>query len=526
MGSYVQTNTATKIRPTHGATATIVATQSKPEQPKWPGWPGHNVYRLIVPVMKVGSIIGRKGEAVKKLCVETRARVRVLDAPVGSPHNIVLISGKEEPEAVLSPAMVAVMRIFKRINGLPEGDEDDTRSSGIADGVFCSVHLLVASEQAISMIGRHGSTIKSIQESSGAVIRVLSNVEVPTFANSNENVVELQGVAVKVIKALESVVGHLRKFLVDHSVLPLFEKRFHIASVSQNQQTENWADKTTLHPTMQVGMGNDDYSSSVKREMLYLDRQRNQDSISSLSGLSYSGQGTGLSGISSMGHGPIVTQVAQTMQIPLAYASDIIGEEGSNIALIRHASGAVLTVQESVGLPDEITIKIRGTSLEVQAAQKLIQECVSRSQEVIPGAGSNVNTEPDPRSSYSLGSRSFELEYDYWLWLNNANAVDSVIASDILKDATKVVAKIIGKPESYVMIVLNGGVPISFAATEEPAAYGELISIGGLGPSVNGKLSSTIADILQTKLSIDASRFYIKFYDVQRSNFGFNGSTF
>lgn len=65
------------------------------------------------------------------------------------------------------------------------------------------------------------------------------------------------------------------------------------------------------------------------------------------------------------------------------------------------------------------------------------------------------------------------------------------------------------------MIVLNGGVPISFAGTEEPAAYGELISIGGLGPSVNGKLSSTIADILQTKLSIDASRFYIKFYDVQ-----------
>ena len=65
------------------------------------------------------------------------------------------------------------------------------------------------------------------------------------------------------------------------------------------------------------------------------------------------------------------------------------------------------------------------------------------------------------------------------------------------------------------MILVNGGVPIAFAGTEEPAAYGELISIGGLGPSVNGKLSSTIAEILQTKLSIDSSRFYIKFYDVQ-----------
>ncbi|KAH1072589.1 hypothetical protein J1N35_024917 [Gossypium stocksii] len=93
--------------------------------------------------------------------------------------------------------------------------------------------------------------------------------------------------------------------------------------------------------------------------------------------------------------------------------------------------------------------------------------------------------------------------------------VDAVTTSDIPKDATEAVAKIIGKPESYVMILVYGGVPMAFAGTEAPAAYGELISIGGLGPSVNAKLSSTVADILQTKLSIDSSRFYIKFYDVQ-----------
>ncbi|CAM8959735.1 unnamed protein product [Rhodiola kirilowii] len=104
--------------------------------------------------------------------------------------------------------------------------------------------------------------------------------------------------------------------------------------------------------------------------------------------------------------------------------------------------------------------------------------------------------------------------------------VDAVTASDILKDATKAVAKIIGKPDSYVMILLNGGVPIAFAGTAEPAAYAELVSIGGLGPGVNGKLSSTIAQILQTKLSIESSRFYIKFYDVERSLFGYNGSSF
>ncbi|MCI30639.1 macrophage migration inhibitory factor-like protein, partial [Trifolium medium] len=40
----------------------------------------------------------------------------------------------------------------------------------------------------------------------------------------------------------------------------------------------------------------------------------------------------------------------------------------------------------------------------------------------------------------------------------------------------------------YVMIVLKGSVPISFGGTKHPAAYGELVSIGGLGPDVNKKL--------------------------------------
>ncbi|KAB2626353.1 macrophage migration inhibitory factor-like protein [Pyrus ussuriensis x Pyrus communis] len=104
--------------------------------------------------------------------------------------------------------------------------------------------------------------------------------------------------------------------------------------------------------------------------------------------------------------------------------------------------------------------------------------------------------------------------------------VDGVVASDILKDATKAVSKIIGKPESYVMILLNRTLPIASACTEEPAVYAELISIGSIGPGVNEKLSSTIAEVLETKLSIDSSRSYIKFYDVERSFFGFNGSTF
>ncbi|PKA67254.1 phenylpyruvate tautomerase [Apostasia shenzhenica] len=93
--------------------------------------------------------------------------------------------------------------------------------------------------------------------------------------------------------------------------------------------------------------------------------------------------------------------------------------------------------------------------------------------------------------------------------------LDGVDTSSILSEATKTVAKLIGKPESYVMIVLKGSVPMSFGGTEAPAAYGELVSIGGLNPDVNKKLSAAIALILEKKLSIPKSRYFLKFYDAK-----------
>nr|GEY76363.1 hypothetical protein [Tanacetum cinerariifolium] len=76
--------------------------------------------------------------------------------------------------------------------------------------------------------------------------------------------------------------------------------------------------------------------------------------------------------------------------------------------------------------------------------------------------------------------------------------LDGIDTSAILSEATSVVAKLIGKPEAYVMIVLKGSVPMAFGGTEEPAAYGEIVSIGGLNADVNKKLSAAVADILKS----------------------------
>ncbi|KAF4381838.1 hypothetical protein F8388_010807 [Cannabis sativa] len=495
--SLVPTNTVTETGATttsasEAETAVAPSTESQLESAsappsatitaadkRWPGWPGDCVFRLIVPVVKVGSIIGRKGELIKKMCEETRARIRVLDGAVGTPDRIVLISGKEEPDITLSPAMDAVIRVFKRVSGLSES-EVDGKVPGAAGAAFFSIRLLVASTQAINLIGKQGSLIKSIQENSGASVRVLSGDEVPYYAVADERIVELQGEGLKVLKALEAVIAHLRKFLVDHSVLPLFEKKTYNVPSSQEQHVETWADKPLAHGASQTGLVAN-YPLSATRESLFLDRENQLEShipsarislygqdpslpgirssglgssglgSSSLSssglgssglgssGLGSSGLGSsglGSSGLGSLGLGssglgssglgssglgssglgssslgrtgaPIVTQIAQTMQIPLAYAEDIIGIEGSNIAYIRRTSGAILTVQESMGLPDEITVEIKGTSTQVQLAQQLIQEVMSNHKESLSSSYGRIDT-TGLRSSYSqLSSSSY-----------------------------------------------------------------------------------------------------------------------
>lgn len=370
---------------------------------KWPGWPGHCVFRLIVPVLKAGMIIGRKGELIKKMCEETRSRVRVLEGPTSSPDRIVLIHALEEPDAPLSPAMDAALRVFKRVSGFPEVGADNIVSS-TSGSAFTSIRLLVPSTQAINLIGKHGAVIKSIQEKSGASVRVLSNDEVPNYVTSEERIVELQGEQLKVLKALEAVIGHLRKFLVDPSVIPLFATS-HNNTAPQEQPSENWKDKIVMQSAPQTRLGMDYSSIPLKRESLYLDHDPFE---SHLSAASRYGVDHGLSGLRltapGRAGGPIISQVAQTMQIPLGYAEDIIGIQGVNIAYIRRSSGAILTVQESRGAPDEITVEIKGSSSQVQAAQQLIQEFIGHKE---PKSSGYSNMDTGFRSSYSQLSTAY-----------------------------------------------------------------------------------------------------------------------
>lgn len=91
--------------------------------------------------------------------------------------------------------------------------------------------------------------------------------------------------------------------------------------------------------------------------------------------------------------------------------------------------------------------------------------------------------------------------------------------------ASKLTAQALGKPETYVMVLVEDEQVLLFAGNDQPAAYIELKSIG-LPESDTAGLSSSLCQLVSEQLSIDNSRIYIEFSNAQRHMWGWKGATF
>lgn len=374
---------------------------------KWPGWPGESVFRMLVPAQKVGNIIGRKGEYIKKIVEETKARIKILDGPPGSQERAVMVSAKEEPDAPFPPAMDGLLRVHRRIVDGLDGDA----SQATPAGGKVSTKLLVPATQAGSLIGKQGSTVKSIQETSSCIVRVLGQEDLPVFALQDDRVVEVVGEPANVHSAVELIASHLRKFLVDRSIIPLFEKQMQAPTTPmEHMPPQPWGPPHGLPPNAGGGHGygpGPQYMPPPPRQFDNYyppadvpppsDRQSHQ-------GISAYGREPPMGIHASSNAQPaqsMITQVTQHMQIPLLYADAVIGTNGATISYIRRASGATVTIQESRGAPGEMTVEINGTGSQVQAAQQLIQNFMADAAAASAPAQTGGSTEQAYTQGYS-----------------------------------------------------------------------------------------------------------------------------
>ncbi|XP_014501915.1 KH domain-containing protein HEN4 [Vigna radiata var. radiata] len=219
--------------------------------------PGSAVFRLLCPVSRIGSVIGKGGAIISQIRQESGVKVKIEEAIPGCDERVITISGSDkgsEPEEVHaeqvrevnnddagiegkgdeeerdggdgddneekedkssvivqdspsekgnSAIRKAISLVFERmvegVEEMSEGDEESNKSSTL---VF---RLLILTTQVGCLLGKGGSVIKRMAAESGAHIRILPKDKLPACASGSDEIVQISGGVDVVRKALQSV---------------------------------------------------------------------------------------------------------------------------------------------------------------------------------------------------------------------------------------------------------------------------------------------------------------------------------
>jgi len=98
-------------------------------------------------------------------------------------------------------------------------------------------------------------------------------------------------------------------------------------------------------------------------------------------------------------------------------------------------------------------------------------------------------------------------------------------ADETVKALSSLAADMLGKPEQYVLAILEDDKEMTFGGTNAPAAFVTLHSIG-LPEDRTPEFSASICSFLETAMGIPSDRIYIAFGNLERHLFGWNSKTF
>ncbi|GKV16813.1 hypothetical protein SLEP1_g27395 [Rubroshorea leprosula] len=186
------------------------------------------VYRILCPSRKIGGVIGKGGNIIKALRVETQATITVADPVPGSDERVIIIYssptkilGKHNPDEDLTAgneyelmephcaAQDALLRVHDRI-------VEEELSGGVAsdddnESTVVTVRLLVPNNMVGCLLGRGGDVIQRLRSDTGASIRVLPSDHLRSCAMSTDELVQISGKNDVVKRALYEVSTHLHQ---------------------------------------------------------------------------------------------------------------------------------------------------------------------------------------------------------------------------------------------------------------------------------------------------------------------------
>ncbi|XP_012394527.1 poly(rC)-binding protein 3 isoform X8 [Orcinus orca] len=288
--------------------------------------------RLLMHGKEVGSIIGKKGETVKKMREESGARINISEG--NCPERIVTITGPTD----------AIFKAFAMIAYKFEEDIINCMTNSPATSKPpVTLRLVVPASQCGSLIGKGGSKIKEIRESTGAQVQVAGDM----LPNSTERAVTISGTPDAIIQCVKQICVVMLESPPKGATIPYRPKPASTpvifaggqAYTIQGQYAIPHPDLTKLH---QLAMQQTPFPPLGQTNPAF-------------PGLDASPPAS-----------------THELTIPNDLIGCIIGRQGTKINEIRQMSGAQIKIANATEGSSERQITITGTPANISLAQYLI----------------------------------------------------------------------------------------------------------------------------------------------------------
>ncbi|XP_068777661.1 poly(rC)-binding protein 2 isoform X10 [Struthio camelus] len=288
--------------------------------------------RLLMHGKEVGSIIGKKGESVKKMREESGARINISEG--NCPERIITLAGPTN----------AIFKAFAMIiDKLEEDISSSMTNSTAASRPPVTLRLVVPASQCGSLIGKGGCKIKEIRESTGAQVQVAGDM----LPNSTERAITIAGIPQSIIECVKQICVVMLESPPKGVTIPYRPKPSSSpvifaggqAYTIQGQYAIPQPDLTKLH---QLAMQQSHFPMS-------------HGNTGFSAGLDASAQTT-----------------SHELTIPNDLIGCIIGRQGAKINEIRQMSGAQIKIANPVEGSTDRQVTITGSAASISLAQYLI----------------------------------------------------------------------------------------------------------------------------------------------------------
>ncbi|XP_055706928.1 poly(rC)-binding protein 3 isoform X4 [Phlebotomus papatasi] len=317
--------------------------------------------RLIMQGKEVGSIIGKKGEIVKRFREESGAKINISDG--SCPERIVTVSGSTN----------AIFKAFALITKKFEewcSQFNDVNTPGGKTQI--PIRLIVPASQCGSLIGKGGSKIKEIREGTGCSIQVASEM----LPNSTERAVTLSGTADQITQCIYHICYVMLESPPKGATIPYRPKpQVNGPVILANGQAYTIQGNYAVPAQEMGGLTKNPLAGLAALGALGMAPANtgglNPTALAALAGSQLRSNNTN--------RNQQTNQQQHEMTVPNDLIGCIIGKGGTKIAEIRQISGAMIRIsncEEREGGNTDRTITISGNPDSVALAQYLINMSV------------------------------------------------------------------------------------------------------------------------------------------------------